>query len=100
MKNSILPFLFIGLLFVSCNRNTELLSVRAYGTLEMQGHTTYQYGTHILTDVTGNTTYALFSEEINLDDYIGKTVSIKGHLMKDYPVNGGPKYMQVTKAKE
>ena len=100
MKNYILSFLLIGFLFASCNRDSELLSTRSYGTIEMQGHTTSPYGTHILTDVSGNTLFALFSEEINLDDFIGKTVSVKGHLMKDYPVGGGPKLMQVTKVKE
>ena len=100
MKSYSTLFLFFILVFASCNRDSGLLTVRSYGTVEPQGHTTYQYGSHVLTDVTGNVIYALFSEEINLGDYVGKTVSIRGHLMKDYPINGGPKFMQVTKVKE
>lgn len=100
MKNKIPGFLFGTILFISCSRDAEFLATRSYGTVEMKGHTVYHYGTHILIDANANTLYALFSEEINLDEYIGKTVSVKGHLMKDYPMNGGPKFMEVTKVKE
>jgi hypothetical protein len=69
------------------------------GTLEKQGITTYQYGTHVLHDKDGKTFYALKSETLQLDTYIGKTVELKGTLVNDYPVDGGPQYIEVVKIK-
>src|SRR5688572_31777494 len=100
MKNIILSFLFGLFFFTSCNRDTELLVTRSYGTVEMQGHTTYQYGTHVLLDESGYVLFALRSDKLNLDDYIGRTVSLSGHLVKGYPVENGPEYLEVTKVKE
>lgn len=64
------------------------------GLLNKQGITTYQYGTHVI----GNSskTYALRSETIDLDKYVGKTVSIKGVRIPGYPVDGGPEFLEVS----
>jgi hypothetical protein len=70
------------------------------GTLERQGITTYQYGTHVLLDKDGKTLYALKSESLQLDLYIGKKVELKGKLVEDYPVDGGPYYLEVVRVKE
>ncbi len=70
------------------------------GTLQKQGETTYQYGTHVLNDKEGKTLYALKSETIHLDDYIGKNVKVQGKLVDDYPIDGGPPYLDVTKIEE
>jgi hypothetical protein len=70
------------------------------GILERQGITTYQYGTHVLLDKDGKTLYALKSESLQLDLYIGKSVEVKGKLVEDYPVDGGPAYLEVVKIKE
>lgn len=70
------------------------------GILERQGITTYQYGTHVLLDKDGKTLYALKSESLQLDQYIGKSVEVKGKLVEDYPVDGGPAYLEVVRIKE
>jgi hypothetical protein len=70
------------------------------GILERQGITTYQYGTHVLLDTAGKTLYALKSESLQLDLYIGKKVELKGKLVEDYPVDGGPSYLEVIRIKE
>ena len=35
------------------------------------------------------------SDTINLDDYVDKKVTVKGDLVKGYPVDGGPDYLNV-----
>jgi hypothetical protein len=70
------------------------------GIIQKQGITTYQYGTHVLQDKDGKTRYALKSETVRLDDYIGKAVEVQGQLLDDYPVEGGPPYLLVTSIKE
>jgi hypothetical protein len=70
------------------------------GILERQGITTYQYGTHVLVDTEGKTLYALKSESLQLDLYIGKKVEVKGRVLGDYPVEGGPSYLEVIRIKE
>jgi hypothetical protein len=70
------------------------------GIIQKQGMTTYQYGTHVLCNKNGKTFYALKSETIRLDDYIGKTVEVQGQLLNEYPVEGGPPYVDVTHIKE
>jgi hypothetical protein len=70
--------------------------VEAEGNLRRQGITTYQYGTHVLLDRSGNTLYALRSSQVNLDTYDGQYVRVSGSLVPDYPVDLGPKYMLVS----
>jgi hypothetical protein len=74
--------------------------VSVNGTIQKQGITTYQYGTHVLLDKDGKTLYALKSETLKLDDYIGKKVELEGKLVEDYPVDGGPSYLEVMRIKE
>lgn len=64
-------------------------SVSAYGLLQKQGVTSYNYGTHTLGG------YALKSSTINLDNYLNKYVTIQGHKINGYPQNGGPDYIEV-----
>jgi len=99
MKYSKFLLAFVILLTVSCKKDTEFGVTNASGVIKAQGFTTYQYGTHILTDGAGNTIYALRSSSVALDNYIGKNVEIKGHKVKGYPVDGGPKYIDVSKVK-
>ncbi len=65
------------------------------GTIKQQGTTTYMYGTHILLNETGQTSYALKSDTINLDNYIDQRVAVTGNLIAGYPVDGGPDYLNV-----
>lgn len=67
------------------------------GVLSKQGITTYQYGTHVLTQ--DSTIYALKSTAVNLDKYINQTVTITGDLVKGYPLSGGPLYIEVKSVK-
>jgi hypothetical protein len=101
MKNTIYILLAVFMLAAApaCKKETEYRLTKITGTIQKQGITTYQYGTHVLTDNNGQTTYALKSgkDAINLDDYINKFVEVRGHLMRDYPVDGGPQYLVVTK---
>jgi hypothetical protein len=81
-------------------RTTMQESVTAEGTIQKQGMTTYQYGTHVLKDSNKKTLYALTSKSQKLDSFVGKHVKITGTLVDGYPVDGGPKYMEVTAVEE
>ncbi|MBZ9628852.1 hypothetical protein LB450_12125 [Psychroflexus sp. CAK1W] len=67
------------------------------GLLQAQGITSYQYGTHTLQ--TKDSLYALKSERINLDNYIGKTITLTAEPIEGYPVDGGPGYLNVIGVK-
>ena len=87
----------------SSSATTEMKSeqgLKVSGMLQEQGVTTYQYGTHILTSSGGKTLYALKSETIKLDTYIGKNVELQGIPVEGYPIEGGPEYLEVIKIKE
>lgn len=74
--------------------------VSATGVLEQQGATTYQYGTHTITDDASGTTYALVSERVDLDLYAGERVTVYGTLVSGYEngqVEGGPPLVDVTR---
>lgn len=68
------------------------------GTIQQQGITSYQYGTHTLTN--DDTFYALKSETVNLDNYIDKEVTIVAKKIEGYPVDGGPDYLLVLEVME
>ena len=69
--------------------------IMASGTVRKQGITMYMYGTHVLLDDNGKTLYALKSDSVDLDKYIDRKVTVKGDLVKDYPVDFGPQYLKV-----
>jgi hypothetical protein len=69
--------------------------ITASGTVRKQGISTYMYGTHVLLDDNGKTLYALRSDSVDLDRYIGRKVTVKGDLVKGYPVDFGPRYLNV-----
>ena len=68
---------------------------KSVGIIRKQGTTSYMYGTHILVDDDGRTLYALKSDRIKLDPYVGRKVTVSGELIKGYPVEGGPTYLNV-----
>lgn len=87
-------------LFACKTQKNELkeLSMSEYtGLLQNQGMTSYQYGTHTLE--TKESFYALKSETVKLDNYIGKTVTLTAVIVDGYPVDGGPKYLNVISVK-
>ena len=103
MKTLLSIALSTAVLFSACanHKKTALQSTQVQmelkGMLRKQGITTYQYGTHVLTQ--DSTTYALKSTAVNLDKYINQTVTITGDLVKGYPLSGGPLYIDVKSVK-
>ena len=69
------------------------------GTLERQDITTYQYGTHVISDEASGAFYALNSDIIDLDAYIGQRVTVYGIPAPGHEsgqVEGGPPLVYVT----
>ena len=90
--------LFFGLL-TSCdmkrtNSQKETNSFEFQGLLERQSMTSYQYGTHVISN--GGQTYALQSSAVDLNSYVGKKVTIKGNKISGYPLENGPEFIEVT----
>ncbi|WP_250432460.1 hypothetical protein [Hanstruepera flava] len=71
--------------------------IKASGIVQESGITSYQYGTHTLE---GDTFYALKSDSIDLNDYMGKLVTIEGQSISGYPVDGGPDFILVLTISE
>lgn len=98
-----LQIFMVSLLFLAatCNKatsseNQDLMNIK--GQIEKTGITSYQYGTHTLTD--DGTFYALKSDKVDLSSYEGKTVTITAEKIEGYPVDGGPEYLNVLQVKE
>jgi hypothetical protein len=74
--------------------------VSATGTLEKLEATTFQYGTHAITDEASGTYYALQSEVVDLDAYVGQRVTVYGTLdpaTENGQIEGGPPLINVTR---
>lgn len=72
--------------------------VSATGIVEKPEMTTYMYGTHAITDDATGTPYALTSEDVDLDAYVGKEVTIYGAPVPGYEggeIEGGPALLEV-----
>lgn len=74
-------------------------SMEITGIIQPQGMTSYQYGTHTITTA-NDEYYALKSEEIDLDDYVDKKVTVVAEKIDGYPLSGGPDYLLVLEVKE
>jgi hypothetical protein len=77
----------------------EGATVVAEGTIQKQGITSYQYGTHVLLDGGDDLLFALQSETIALDEYAGERVQVRGTRVPGYQdgaVEGGPDLLNVT----
>jgi hypothetical protein len=91
-----LLFLFAITFFFSCDSGIDSNeSVTANGSIRKIEMSTWQYGTHTLIDSNSKPLYALTSSVVDLDLYQNKQVRISGNLVKGYPVDGGPKYLNV-----
>lgn len=74
-------------------------SMEITGTIQQQGMTSYQYGTHTIT-TPDNDFYALKSETLNLDEYLDEEVTIVAEKIEGYPLSGGPEYLLVKEVKK
>ena len=74
---------------------TSAPTVAAAGVIRRQGFTDYDYGSHVLRDEDGKTLYALTSDKIDLDEYLGFTKTVRGESVSGYPLAGGPDYLNV-----
>lgn len=75
-------------------------AVTVEGTVREAGITSYQYGTHVLLGESGNLLFALRSETVTLDDYVGQRVTVHGARVSGYQngaVEGGPDLLDVTR---
>ena len=88
--------LFLLVFTATCSSTTNN-SVTVTGTIEQQGITSYQYGTHTISGE--GIFYALKSETIDLDQYLEKEVTIKAEKIEGYPVDGGPDYLLVLEVR-
>lgn len=59
--------------------------------------TTFQYGTHLLK--MQDKVCALKSSSINLDNYLGIQVILKGNKVAGNPLEGGPELIEVKEIK-
>ena len=92
IKPLLLGFL-LAMSVSACQDDVQPIRIEVTGTIQEQGITTYQYGTHTISG------YALKSETINLDDYVNQNVTIVGYKIDGYPVDGGPDYIEVEEIK-
>ncbi len=76
------------------NSDSESDSMEITGIIEPIGMTTWQYGTHTLSNATN--LYALRSKSVDLEKYEGQTVTLRGERVEGYPVENGPEYIDVT----
>ena len=94
----LLSGLFLFFFTATCSNATQTDKMEVTGTIAQQGITSYQYGTHTLTN--DDTFYALKSEKVKLDDYLDQTVTIVAKKIPGYPLEGGPEYLMVLEVKE
>lgn len=74
-------------------------AVTATGVLEKPDMTTYMYGTHAIADAETGEWYALGSESVDLDAYVGEEVTVTGTRVPGYgngQVEGGPALLEVS----
>jgi hypothetical protein len=74
-------------------------AVSATGVLEKPDMTTYMYGTHAITDARTGEQYALGSESVDLDAYVGEEVTVTGAPVPGYgngQVEDGPALLEVS----
>ena len=85
-----------SLFFFSCESSTESNNIQTQnGLIHKIEASTWMYGTHTLDDSSGKPLFALTSSTIDLSIYESKQVNISGNLVEGYPVDGGPKYLNV-----
>jgi hypothetical protein len=93
----IILFCFSFLLCFGGCKKEKSEQIEATGVIKKQVPTSYQYGTHTITN--SGIFYALKSDTYNLDNYENQTVTIIGETITGYPMNGGPYYLNVIEVK-
>lgn len=85
--------------FSSCNHASDIDYPFVFtGTIEEAGITTYMYGTHVISD--SEKYYAIKSDNIDLDHFVHKEVTIGGEIISGYPLNiGEPVYVNVLEVR-
>ena len=85
--------------FSSAENKLSSSSVNASGLLIRLGITAFQYGTHGLR-VDKVLKYALRSDEVDLERFVNKRVSLEATKIAGYPVDSGPEFLEVTEVIE
>ena len=86
----------LSMAVMSCEEDNDG-TLSGTGIIEVNEATTFQYGTHVLEASDGTIIYALRNSRfVDLDNYIGQTVTIRGFRVAGYPVDGGPIYLEVV----
>jgi len=88
MKNLIKKLFLCGIIIFmafSCEEDDEKEYIRVSGIVKT-GETVYGYGTHALFDQ-DTLRYMLFSDNVNLNDYINDYITLKGEKVQGYPLN-------------
>ena len=94
----LVPILFaLTITTVACKKQPPQLTYAA-GTIQRQGATTYQYGSHLLV-VDANKQLVLSSKTVKLDNYVGKRVIISA-VRNDNTVENGPTLYKVLSARQ
>ena len=97
-----ITFLITGLILLiftaTCGKASTDRGMEITGTIQEQGMTSYQYGTHTITN--SETFYAITSDSVDLNDYLNREVTIRAKKVEGYPVDGGPEYLRVLEVKE
>lgn len=83
--------LFFLIASYGCKKDVE--TITAMGSIEKLDASFSAYGTHML--VGKNSFLALKSEKINLNHFMNKPVCIVGEILDGYPLNDGPKLIEV-----
>lgn len=97
-----LAIISLSLLLIACtsqkNKNAKISMDEYTGLIQKQGITSYQYGTHTLE--TKDSLYALRSKTVDLDKFLGKTITLSAEPIEGYPVDNGPVFLNVTEVKK
>jgi ABC-type metal ion transport system substrate-binding protein len=98
MKQYFLIIISLSLLICTSGCKKEKSEqIEVTGTVKIRGITTYQYGTHTISN--NSAYYALKSDIYNLDDYVNQNVTVIGETITGYPLSGGPYYLNVIEVK-
>jgi len=94
LLKSLFAGIIICLTVLSCDKeNGNPDNIEITGTIQKQGITSYQYGTHTISG------YALRSNSVDLDNYINQNITVVGYKIDGYPIDGGPDYIEVEEIK-
>lgn len=100
MNSKILLLLCVLGFFTDCKKfdaETENFIFQGKGEIKILQASYWQYGTH--TVYINNKLYALKSDNLNLYEYNNKYVTLWGDKVENYPLGGGPQYINVKKIK-